>query len=172
VRLKHAYIITCVDVVKDAAGQVSEVHCLYDPLSKSGGENAGRKVRGTLHWVAAKEAAPLEVRLYDYLLLEADAAADAAADADKGADASAGAAKPEAAPPDTGAAFRLNPDSLTVCRECLGEPSLAAARPGDRFQFLRLGYFCADTQDTAFGHPVFNRVTGLRDTWAKLAREK
>ncbi|MDR1320923.1 MAG: glutamine--tRNA ligase/YqeY domain fusion protein [Gracilibacteraceae bacterium] len=152
VRLKHAYIITCTDLVKDAEGRVSEVHCQYDPLSKSGGENAGRKVRGTLHWVAAREAARLETRLYDSLLLDA---------AEDGGGAELG----------DGAEPRLNPDSLTVCRECLGEPALAAARPGERFQFLRLGYFCADSKDTAFEHPVFNRIIGLRDTWAKLARE-
>jgi glutaminyl-tRNA synthetase len=150
VRLKHAYIITCTDLVKDAEGRVSEIHCQYDPLSKSGGENAGRKVRGTLHWVAAREAVRLETRLYDSLLLDA-----AAGDAE----------------PDDGAEPRLNPDSLIVSRECLGEPALAAARPGERFQFLRLGYFCADSKDTAFEHPVFNRIIGLRDTWAKLARE-
>ncbi|MDR1605378.1 MAG: glutamine--tRNA ligase/YqeY domain fusion protein [Gracilibacteraceae bacterium] len=150
VRLKHAYIITCTDLVRDDAGRVSEVHCLYDPLSKSGGPNAGRKVRGTLHWVAARESVPLEVRLYDSLLQDAPENPEAEEDGDLFS--------------------RLNPASLEVCRECRGEPALAAAGPGERFQFLRLGYFCADSRDAAFGHPVFNRIVGLRDTWAKIAQ--
>ena len=147
VRLKHAYIIRCDEVVKDAAGNITELRCSYDPESKSGGATAGRKVKGTLHWVEAQTALPAEVRLYDYLLRTGDNGS---------------------APEDFLTA--LNPDSLRVITKALVEPSLRWAGPGSRYQFLRKGYFCVD-KDTTPERLVFNEIVGLRDTWAKVAKE-
>ena len=145
VRLKHAYYITCDRVVKDSSGNITELHCTYDPESKGGGTPDGRRVKGTLHWVSVAHAADCEVRLFDRLFDKPD---------------------PEA----NGADFResLNPDSLTRLVHCKVEPSLAEAKPEDKFQFLRHGYFCADWKDHAPGKPVFNRTVSLKDTWAKL----
>jgi len=144
VRLRAAYMITCEQVVKDASGHVTELRCRYDPATRGGNAPDGRKVKATLHWVSAPHAVDAEVRLYDTLCTEAD---------------------PEAGE----ASFleRLNPSSLEVRRGCKLEPSLAGAAAGDRFQFERLGYFCADTTHTP-ERPVFNRTVALRDTWAKL----
>lgn len=147
VRLKYAYIIQCVQVIKDeATGEIVELHCTYDPDSKSGGATAGRKVKGTLHWVAAEGAVAAEVRLYDYLLNDENAA-----DED---DFKAG----------------LNPNSLECLTQCVVEPSLANAESGSRYQFLRQGYFCVDTVDSKPDKLVFNRIVSLRDTWAKLQK--
>ncbi|MBU2700821.1 glutaminyl-tRNA synthetase [Sporomusaceae bacterium BoRhaA] len=147
VRLKYAYIIQCVEVIKDeATGEIVELHCTYDPDSKSGGATAGRKVKGTLHWVADAGAVAAEVRLYDYLLNDENAA-----DED---DFKAG----------------LNPHSLECLTNCIVEPSLANAELGSRYQFLRQGYFCVDTVDSKPGKLVFNRIVSLRDTWAKLQK--
>ena len=146
VRLKHAYIIKCQEVVKDAAGRITELRCTYDPDSKSGGPAANRKVKGTLHWVDARTALPAEVRLYDYLLRT-----------DENGNA----------PDDFLAA--LNPDSLRVLTGALVEPSLRYAAEGSRYQFLRKGYFCAD-RDTTPERLVFNQIVGLKDTWAKTSK--
>lgn len=146
VRLKHAYIIRCDEVVKDENGQVAELRCSYDPDSKSGGATAGRKVKGTLHWVSAKYAIPVEVRLYDYLLTDEGEAED-------GKDFLAS----------------LNPKSLETLAGCMVEPSLAWTAPGTRYQFLRQGYFSVD-RDSAKGKLIFNRIVGLRDSWAKAKK--
>ena len=143
VRLKHAYIIKCEDVIKDDSGNVIELRCSYDPDTKSGGANSGRKVKGTLHWVSAKHAIKAEVRLYDYLLLteKADEADDFISS--------------------------LNPNSLEILNDCMVEPSLAWTAPGNRYQFLRQGYFCVDKEST-MEKLIFNQVVGLRDSWAKI----
>lgn len=147
VRLKHAYYITCSDVVKDASGNVIEVHCSYDPASRGGGTPDGRDVKGTLHWVSAAHAIPVEIRLYDHLFTKED-------------------------PGEDGGDFRtlLNPHSLEALTGCLAEPSLAEARPGRPYQFLRQGYFCADSGDSRPDHLVFNRTVPLRDSWAKIQK--
>jgi glutaminyl-tRNA synthetase len=142
VRLKSAYIIKCEYAVKDDKGNITELHCTYDPESRGGNAPDGRKIRGTLHWVSAAHALDAEVRLYDHLFTH----------------------------PDPGSVEDLhsviNPSSLEVLTGCKIEPSLASAKPGDHYQFLRMGYFCADTE-CAPGKPVFNRTAGLKDTWAK-----
>ncbi|CUH94612.1 Glutamine-tRNA ligase [Propionispora sp. 2/2-37] len=139
VRLKHAYIIKCEQVVKDeATGEIIELRCTYDPDTKSGGPASGRKVKGTLHWVSAAHALEAEVRLYDYLFKEES---------------------------DDGNAV-FNPHSLEVLTKCRVEPSLVKAVPGTRYQFLRQGYFNTDL-DSRDKKLVFNRVVGLRDSWAK-----
>ncbi len=148
VRLKNAYIIKCESVVTDEkTGEVLEVHCTYDPQTKSGCDNSGRKVKGTLHWVAAKNAVQAEVRLYDYLFLE------------EGAEEESGGQNELEA--------RLNPQSLKVLANCMVEPSLKEAVPGKKYQFMRQGYFVVDP-DSKGNVPVFNRIVSLRDTWAKV----
>jgi len=147
VRLKHAYYITCDRVVRDeTSGEVVELRCTYDPASRGGWTEDGRKVKGTLHWVSAGQAVDAEVRLYDRLFTRENLV-----DLAEGED------------------FKqfLNPDSLEILEGCKLEPGLAGARPGDRFQFLRQGYFTADTGSTG-DHPVFNRTVSLRDTWKKI----
>ena len=153
VRLRYAYIIKCVDFVKDpATGEVIELRCTYDPETKSGSPQANRKVKGTIHWVAAPTALEAEVRLYDHLLSKPDA---------------------DDVPPGADFKANLNPKSLEVLKSCKLEPSLASAKPADRYQFERLGYFCLDA-DSQPGALVFNRTVSLRDTWAKIekAQEK
>ena len=147
VRLRYAYIIECVDVVKDEAGEIVEVHCTYDPETKSGGAAAQRKVKGTIHWVAAAASVPVEVRLFDRLFTVANPGAG-----DKDFQES------------------LNPDSLIVSDTCRVEPALADVDPGYFCQFERQGYFIADAVDSAPGKPVFNRIVTLRDSWAKLEK--
>ncbi|MEZ4703164.1 MAG: glutamine--tRNA ligase/YqeY domain fusion protein [Rhodothermales bacterium] len=149
VRLRYAYIIRCTDVVKDAAGNILEVHCTYDPDTKSGGSGENRKVKGTIHWVSAAQAVPAEVRLYDRLFSRPD---------------------PEG---DEGKTFldNLNPTSRVVLTGALVEPGLAGAKPADRFQFERQGYFVVDP-DTSAGRLVFNRIVTLRDTWAKISEKE
>ena len=147
VRLRYACLITCTDVVKDAAGAITEVHCTYDPDSRGGNAPDGRRVPGTIHWVSAAHAVPLEVRLYDNLFTDPDPAGAASATGDD-------------------IVSLLNPNSLET-RAALGEPALAEPAPGDRYQFERLGYFCADP-DSQPGRPVFNRTATLRDTWARI----
>ena len=145
VRLKHAYIIKCEQVFKDEqTGEILEVHCTYDPESKSGGATSGRKVKGTLHWVSAAHAQPVEVRLYDHLFAD-DTAGDI-----NGEDGQS----------------VLNPNSLAVLRQAMMEPDLASAPVGRHYQFMRQGYFCADP-DSRPGALVFNRIVSLRDSWAK-----
>ena len=146
VRLKYAFIIKCDEIIKDAAGNVIELHCTADLDSRSGGPNAARKVKGTIHWVSAEHAIDAEVRLYDRLFTEAD---------------------PEA----NGRDFKtaINPSSLEVITAKL-EPSLATAKPEERYQFERLAYFTLDP-DSKPGVPVFNRTITLKDTWAKEAKK-
>ena len=145
VRLRYAYFIRCERVVKDAAGEVVELRCTYDPATLGGAAPDGRKVQATIHWVSAEQAIAAEVRLYERLFNV----------------------------PDPGALedwkAYLNPGSLETLAGCRLEPSLAGAKPGDRFQFERLGYFCVDPDAAAGGGPVFNRTVSLRDEWAKIA---
>ena len=147
IRLKDAYYITCVDVVKDPdSGKVVEVHCTYDPETKGGTSQDRRRVRGTSHWVSAAHCLSAEVRIYDHLFLNPGSDED-----------------PEGSDP----MLSLNPRSLEVLEGCKVEPSLAEAEPGSRFQFLRQGYFCVDSVDSRPGALVFNRTVGLRDSWAR-----
>ena len=147
VRLRYAYFITCVDVIKDEqTGEVIELHCAYDPVTRGGDAPDGRKVRGTLHWVSAAHALQAKVRLYDRLFV-----------------------KPN--PDDGDLESNLNPNSLQVLTGCLVEPGLANATPGSRFQFERQGYFCVDP-DSSGGKPIFNRTVSLRDSWAKIERRQ
>ena len=145
VRLRYGYIVKCERVVKNAAGEVSEVHCSYDPATRSGSDETGRKVKGTIHWVSAKHAAFAPVRLYDRLFVTPFPGDDLAKE--------------------------LNPSSLTVVERAALEPALADARAGERFQFERLGYFVADSVLSKPGKPVFNRTVTLRDSWAKIEQE-
>ena len=150
VRFRYAYFITCVSAVKDAAGNVVELRCTYDPATRGGDAPAGRKVKSTIHWVSAQHAIDAEVRLYDHLFLKPD---------------------PDDAPEGQDYRVNLNPKSLEVLTGCKLEPSLAGARVGARFQFERLGYFCVD-RDATPGKLVFNRAVTLRDTWAKIEKKK
>jgi len=151
VRLKNAYIIKCEGFIRDEkTGEIKEVHCTYDPESKSGKPGAKRKVKGTLHWVSAAHALEAEVRLYDYLLLDQNEVAEEQGE---------------------GKDFinQLNPNSLEVLTNCLVEPSLAGAVPGSRYQFMRKGYFCVDPDSTS-DKLIFNRIVSLRDTWDKILK--
>jgi glutaminyl-tRNA synthetase len=145
VRLKGAYIIRCNELKKDAAGNITEVMCTYDPETRSGSSQSDRRVKGTLHWVSAEHAIDAEVRLYDRLFNTEDPAGQKDED------------------------YRnfLNPDSLKILKGCKMEPTLSSAKPLDKFQFQRLGYFCVD-YDSSPDNLVFNRTVGLRDTWAKM----
>ena len=145
VRLRYGYIIKCEQIVKDAAGKIVELHCSHDPASRSGSEESSRKVKGTIHWVAAKHARFAPVRLYDRLF---------------------------SVPfPGDNVAKELNPDSLKIVSRAAIEPALADAKPEERFQFERSGYFVADRVLSVAGAPVFNRTVTLRDSWAKLEQE-
>ena len=146
VRLRFAYFITCNKVIKNAAGEVTELHCTYDPETHGGNAPDGRKVKGTIHWVSASHAFEAQVRLYDRLFTVEDPNKE-----------------------DDGKTYldHLNAESLEVIADAKLEPGLAKAEPGERFQFERLGYFCADTGDSQAGKPVFNRTVTLRDAWAK-----
>ncbi len=147
VRLRYAYLVTCTGVVKDPqTGQVTEVHCTYDPATRGGDAPDGRKVKSTIHWVSAEHAVRAEVRLYEQLFTVERP--DDVEDLDR----------------------ILNPHSLEVLTDCMVEPSLAEACPGDKFQFERVGYFCMDPDSTP-GHPVFNRTVTLKDTWAKIEKK-
>ncbi len=147
VRLRYAYIIKCEEVIKDKNGKIIELKCSYDPETKSG-SSSQRKVKGTIHWVAAGRAVDAEVRLYDRLFSAEDPEADPEKD------------------------FRefINPDSLEIIKNAKLEPGLNNANPGDRFQFERLGYFCVDSKDSKSDRLVFNRTVTLRDTWAKIEK--
>ena len=150
VRLRYAFFITCVDAVKDPkTGKVIELHCTYDPQTRGGDAPDGRKVKGTLHWVAAPQAVSAEVRLYDHLFVRENPN-----EGEEGKDFS----------------DYINPNSLEVLKNCLVEPSLSKAEPKSRYQFERLGYFCVDAKDSKQGSLVFNRTVTLRDTWAKILR--
>ena len=150
VRLKHAYIIKCEEVIKDRNENITELKCTYDPDSKTGGSTAGRKIKGTLHWVSAQHAKKAEVRMYNHLFVNENPANDQGH-------------------PTLNSG--LNTDSLEILRDCRVEPSLEEAKPGDRFQFLRMGYFCADSKEFTPDSPVFNRAVTLRDTWAKIIKQ-
>ncbi len=152
VRLRHSYIIKCVDVVKDAeTGAATELRCTYDPDTLSGPPADGRKVKGTIHWVSAEQALPAEVRLYDRLFLTPD---------------------PDDAPAGQVFTANLNPDSLVVLGDALIEPSVADDPPGTRYQFERQGYFISDPIDSKPGALVFNRTVTLRDSWAKISLKR
>ena len=142
VRLRNAFIIKCLGVTRDESGEISEVRCTYDPDTRTGGPSAGRKVKGTIHWVSARHALRAEVRLYDRLFSVANPAGDDWKQL-------------------------INQESLEILTGCMLEPSLAAAGAEDRFQFERQGYFCVDLKDSHPGEPVFCRTVTLRDSWAK-----
>jgi glutaminyl-tRNA synthetase len=150
VRLRYAYFVTCTDVVKDAKGEVVELHCTYDPATRGGDAPDGRKVKSTLHWVCAERALEAEVRLYDHLFTKENPD-----DVAEGMDFKS----------------NLNPNSLEVLTSCRVEPSLAEAKPLSRYQFERLGYFCVD-KDSTKEKLVFNRTATLRDPWAKIRKSE
>ena len=145
VRLRSAYYITCVDIIKNSEGRIMEIQCTYDPDSRGGSSPDGRRVRGTLHWVSAKHAIKAEIRLYDNLFANKDDGDDGGLLSDK-----------------------LNPDSLKVLTGCYVEPSLEGSSQGVTYQFERQGYFCLDYIDSTPGQLVFNRTVSLRDTWSKI----
>ena len=142
VRLMNGYFVTCTDVVKDENGNVTEVHCTYDPETRSGSGFTGRKVKGTIHWVSARHAVKAEVRLYENII-----------DEEKGVYN------------EEDGSLNLNPNSLTVLKECYLEPGLADAKVPDSFQFVRNGYFCVDSKDSTPEHPVFNRIVSLKSSF-------
>lgn len=150
VRLKHAYLVTCTEVVRNGEGEITELRCTYDPESRGGEAPDGRRVKGTLHWVSVPHAVKAEVRLYDNLFTLREMSAM-----------------------EEGKTFRdyLHPGSLKVLENCFVEPGLAEAGPLERFQFLRQGYFCADPDSTP-ERPVFNRTVPLKDSWAKEVRKE
>ena len=141
VRLMSAYFVTCVDYKTDEKGNVTEIHCTYDPETKSGSGFTGRKVKGTIHWVAAPTAVSAEVRLYENIV-----------DEEKGVYNEDGT-------------VNVNPNSLVILNECYMEPALKDAEPGDKFQFMRNGFFCVDTKDTTEDHLVFNRIVSLKSSY-------
>ena len=149
VRLRYAYIIKCEGVVKNSAGEILEIHCTYDPQTRSGMPDANRKVKGTLHWVSAKHAISAEVRVYDHLFNV-----------------------PDPNNVESGQSFldHLNPNSLQTLTTCKLEPSLSTVKTGTHLQFERRGYFYVDPVDSESGRPVFNRTASLRDTWAKIEK--
>lgn len=139
VRLKGAYFVTCTDVIKDEAGNIVEVHCTYDPETKSGSGFTGRKVKGTLHWVSAECCIKTTAKLYDYMMLDN--------------------------PEDPNGEMIMNPNSLEVMENCFVEPSIETAKKGERFQFMRNGYFCVDTKDSTEDKLVFNRIVSLKSSF-------
>lgn len=150
VRLRYAYIIKCDEVLKDENGNIVELKCSYDPETKSGSTASQKKVKGTIHWVSAQHAINAEVRLYDRLFTDEDPSGDKDKD------------------------FKefINPKSLEVLTNCKLEPYLKNTKPGDKFQFERLGYFCADSKDSTKDNLVFNRTVTLKDTWAKISKSE
>jgi glutaminyl-tRNA synthetase len=146
IRLRYAYFIKCTDVVKDNKGNITELHCTYDPKTRGGDAPDGRKVKATLHWVSAKDALKAEVRLYDNLFVKQNPD-----DTEEGQDFTA----------------NINPESLKVLQDCFIEPSVKNVKALERLQFERLGYFCVD-KDSAKDKLVFNRTVTLKDTWAKI----
>ena len=141
VRLMHAYFVKCVGVDKDEDGNITAVHCTYDPETKAGSGFTGRKVKGTIHWVPAKEAFKATVRLYENLI-----------DEEKGVYNEDGS-------------LNLNPNSLVVVNDAMLEPSLRDAKPGESFQFVRNGYYCVDSRDSDEGRPVFNRIVTMKSSF-------
>ena len=172
VRLRYAYFITCTEVVKDKAGNITELRCTYDPATRGGNAPDGRKVKGTIHWVSASHACTAEVRLYDYLFkAEFPDGGGRRAEGEE-PDENSGPQPSTLSPQPSSFLDNINPDSLEVVRDAKLEPSLAAAAPNQRFQFERLGYFFTDPVDSKPGRPVFNRTATLRDTWAKEAAKE
>jgi glutaminyl-tRNA synthetase len=149
VRLRYAYLVTCTSVVKDAAGEITELHCTYDPATRGGNTPDGRKVKGTIHWVSAPRSLPAEVRVYDHLFTQPD---------------------PGDVPAGGDYRNNLNPKSLEVVGGCRVEPSLAGAAAESRYQFERQGYFCVDMIDSKPDQLIFNRTVSLKDTWAKIEK--
>ena len=141
VRLMNAYFVTCNSFVKDENGVVTEIHCTYDPASKGGNSPDGRKVKGTIQWVSAAQAIPAEIRLYENIV-----------DEEKGVYNEDGS-------------LNLNPNSLTVLKNCVVEENLKDAKPYDSFQFVRQGFFCVDAKDSAADHLVFNRIVSLKSSF-------
>ena len=139
VRLKGAYFVTCTDVIKDENGNITEVHCTYDPQTRSGSGFEGRKVKGTLHWVSATNHVKVTARLYDYMMLDN--------------------------PEDANGEMIMNPNSLEVKEDAIVETTISSAKPGDRFQFMRNGYYIVDTKDTTEGNLVFNRIVPLKSSF-------
>jgi len=150
VRLRYAYFVKCVDIIKNQAGEIEEIHCTYDPATRGGDSPDGRKVKGTIHWVSAKHAVEIETRLYDHLFVKRDPD-----DVEEGKDFRA----------------NLNASSLEIIKKAYAENVLKEAMPGSRFQFERLGYFFIDPKAQSEGKPVFNRIVSLRDTWAKMEKK-
>lgn len=148
VRLKGAYVILCEEVVRDAEGNIVELRCTYDPQTKSGEDTSGKKVKGVIHWVSAQHAARITVRLYDVLFNKEDPENEENGDFTQ----------------------NINPDSLITLTNVPVEPALAAAPAGSRFQFMRKGYFYLDPQDAKEGRLIYNRIVGLRDSWAKISK--
>jgi len=149
IRLKHAYYVTCTDVVKDPeTGKISEVHCTYDPASRGGWTDDGRKVRGTSHWVSADHAIDAEIRIYSHLFNSENPGAATGNFLDD-----------------------INSDSLRVIKNARLEPLLKKAVPGQMFQFLRKGYFCVDYRHSSADAPVFNRTVSMKDSWAKIQKK-
>ena len=148
VRLRNAFIIKCIDIIKDAEGNITEIHCEYDPDSRSGLPGASRKVKGTIHWVSAEHGVNAEVRLYDRLFNVANPLADK----------------------DKNYIEFLNPDSLEIISDAIVEPAVARGKPGDFFQFERVGYFTVDQDSDNPERPILNRTVSLRDSWAKMNR--
>ncbi len=149
VRLRYAYFITCQEVIKDSNGNITELHCTYDPTTRGGDAPDGRKVKATLHWVSANDALDAEVRLYEHLFTQEN---------------------PDKVPQGRQFTDYINPNSLTILQNCKVEPSLKNAAVLNRYQFERLGYFCVD-KDSTPEKPVFNRTVTLRDTWAKIQKK-
>ena len=139
VRLKGAYFVTCTDFIKNEDGEITEIHCTYDPETRSGSGFEGRKVKGTLHWVCADDCVTAEARLYDYMMLDN--------------------------PEDPNGEMIMNPESIIVRKNCKIEPSIKTAEKGERFQFMRNGYFCVDTKDTTDDRLVFNRIVPLKSSF-------
>ena len=150
VRLRYAYFVTCTDVVKDKDGNVTEIHCTYDPQTRGGDAPDGRKVKATLHWVSAKDALKVTARLYDNLFTKEN---------------------PEDVPEGKDFTENINPNSLRVQENCFVEPSVKNAKPLERYQFERKGYFCVDPDSTE-GNLIFNRTVSLRDTWKKIQKQR
>ncbi|HSE40311.1 MAG TPA: glutamine--tRNA ligase, partial [Acidobacteriota bacterium] len=151
VRLRYAYFITCKEVVKHPqTGEIIELRCTYDPATKGGDSPDGRKVKATLHWVSAEHSVPIETRLYDHLFV-----------------------KPNPNEVEEGQDFKanLNPKSLEVIKDAKAEPQINQSKPGNTFQFERMGYFCMDP-DSSDGNLVFNRTVTLKDTWAKIEKKQ
>jgi glutaminyl-tRNA synthetase len=151
VRLRYGFIVTCTGCDKDSGGNITAVHCTYDPDTRGGNAQDNKKVKSTIHWVSAAQGIPIEVRIYDYLFV---------------------VEKPMEVEPGKTFIDNLNPNSLEVINSAWAEPCLDDAKAGDRFQFERLGYFVKDQDSGAAGKPdqVFNKTVGLRDTWAKIAK--